>query len=605
MRLLTSLFILASLSEPSLGYPNGAGSCAAGKNAIQGSHLTKGNVLFGSLSDGDFSVSIGGVPLVVGATSTFLIGVENTLQITAGSKAFKGFLIRLGEAGGATTYDALTATSSDVKVASECTGLEGVGGVTHVSNSDKTVVTATLKLDEIASDLPLDVTVVVQNSGNTDTSEYFYSGYFLSSIDSSGPTASSSQTDTPSPVPVTPDTSSPMVTKAPTPAPIVPATPAPVLTNIPTIAPVVPATPTPVVTKIPTIAPVVPATPTPVVTKSPTIVPVVPASPTPVATKSPTIAPNVPATPTPVDTNSPTIVPVVPATPTPVVANSPTIVPVVPASPIPVVTKSPAIVPVVPASPTPVDTNRPAVFPISESIPSSVVPPPLAFVKTKKPTVPLLLPVNISDVVPVTPPTIPVAPVTSLPTPEAVPGPVEKPCEDDMSFRFIPNDESIPRGCFWLSKRPLEKNLYCIPDSEVMNACEETCGKCSDTCCDNNDVILELDYRGGTISKNCLWLREHLPLSYDNCVVGSTVYSECKETCNNCHDSKTCRDSELEMFTFATERKNSTSKTCAWLASQSPKKRRRLCLLPTNSPSDAAAVICPHSCGMCTCSPTF
>jgi len=174
-----------------------------------------------------------------------------------------------------------------------------------------------------------------------------------------------------------------------------------------------------------------------------------------------------------------------------------------------------------------------------------------------------------------------------------------------MSFRFIPNDESIPRGCFWLSKRPLEKNLYCIPDSEVMNACEETCGKCSDTCCDNNDVILELDYRGGTISKNCLWLREHLPLSYDNCVVGSTVYSECKETCNNCHDSKTCRDSELEMFTFATERKNSTSKTCAWLASQSPKERRRLCLQQTKPPSDAAAVICPHSCGMCTCSPTF
>ena len=174
-----------------------------------------------------------------------------------------------------------------------------------------------------------------------------------------------------------------------------------------------------------------------------------------------------------------------------------------------------------------------------------------------------------------------------------------------MSFRFTPNDENIPRGCFWLSKRKLEKNTYCIPDSEVMNACEETCGKCSDTCCDNNDVILDLDYRGATISKNCLWLREHLPLSYDNCVVGSTVSSECKETCNNCHDRKTCRDSELEMFTFATERKNSTSKTCAWLASQSPNKRRRLCLLPTNSPSDAAAVICPHSCGMCKCSTTF
>jgi len=489
MRLLTSLFILASLSEPSLGYPNGAGSCAAGKNAIEGSHLTKGNVLFGSLSDGDFSVSLGGVPLVVGATSTFLIGVENTLQITAGSKAFKGFLIRLGEAGGATTYDALTATSSDVKVASECTGLEGVGGVTHVSNSDKTVVTATLKLDEIASDLPLDVTVVVQNSGNTDTSEYFYSGYFLSSIDSSGPAASSSQTDTPSPVPVTPDTSSPIITKAPPPAPIVPATPAPVLTNSPTVAPVVPA------------------------------------------------------------------------------------------ASAPVVSNSPIVAPVESATPAPADTPRPTVFPISESIPSSVVP--------------------------VTPTSTPAPPATSVPTSEAVPGPVEKPCEDDMSFRFIPEGGSIPRGCFWLSKRPLKKKLYCIPDSEVMNACEETCGKCSDTCCDNNDVILELDYRGGTISKNCLWLREHLPLSYDNCVVGSTVYSECKETCNNCHDSKTCRDSELEMFTFATERKNSTSKTCAWLASQSPKKRRRLCLLPTNSPSDAAAMICPHSCGMCTCSPTF
>lgn len=86
------------------------------------------------------------------------------------------------------TGDALTTTSIDVRVASLCTDFEGVGGVTHVSNSEKPVVTALLKVDVIATDLPLDVTVVVQNSGDTDSSEYYYSGFFLSAIDSPGAT---------------------------------------------------------------------------------------------------------------------------------------------------------------------------------------------------------------------------------------------------------------------------------------------------------------------------------------------------------------------------------------------------------------------------------
>jgi hypothetical protein len=212
--------------------------------------LTADKVITGSLAQGGFSVALDGANLVTGVSSTFTINKDTTLSI-AGTKSFKGFLMRLGATDGVMTDNAFSVIANSggtVQVSSRCTDTEGVGGVTHTSNNNKSFVSAILKLGATASLMPLDVTVVVQNSG---TSEYYYTRFHL--------TSSVAVTAVPTKAPAITTTSAPTkkpvmigTTPAPTKAPGVtatsfPTTKGPVITvtAAPTKAPAVATTSAP------------------------------------------------------------------------------------------------------------------------------------------------------------------------------------------------------------------------------------------------------------------------------------------------------------------------------------------------------------------------
>ena len=129
------------------------------------------------------------------------VGVDNSL-VLAGTSAFRGFLLRLGSTG-PSTFDALSGGSdSNVQVATVC---DDVGGVCHNSNSDKRSITANLKMAESSNDMPLDVTVVVLNTGGV--SEYYYTAYTISAQAMSTPVAPSVLAPTISPTTPSPTSS--------------------------------------------------------------------------------------------------------------------------------------------------------------------------------------------------------------------------------------------------------------------------------------------------------------------------------------------------------------------------------------------------------------
>ena len=234
LRLFTPLaLVVATLPKSTVAYPTGAGACTEGNTVVQGAHLTT-TAKTGSLADGGFSVSLGESALMPGAISTFDIDTNTALTIT-GRGTFRGFLMRLGETGGVSTVDAFSVTSSDVQLANACFD---VGGVTHTSNQAKTSASATLNLASAANDMPLDVTIVVENSGGV--SEYYYSQFTLTAVAAGtgavSPTSpdlapASSPTDAgelPKPTPG-PETFSPVVATTSAPVGTPRATPSPII----------------------------------------------------------------------------------------------------------------------------------------------------------------------------------------------------------------------------------------------------------------------------------------------------------------------------------------------------------------------------------------
>jgi hypothetical protein len=141
------------------------------------------NVTTGPLAKGGFTVTLDSKPLTPGKYTNFLVGKPHKLEIKAAKpKYLRGFLFRLaGGVDAAYTFEALAPYKGDTTAQFSIVCVEGlVGGVTHTSNSKKTSASANLTLDVVASYLPLDVTVVVQNrDGN---SIFYYSWYWLNSV---------------------------------------------------------------------------------------------------------------------------------------------------------------------------------------------------------------------------------------------------------------------------------------------------------------------------------------------------------------------------------------------------------------------------------------
>jgi hypothetical protein len=172
------------------GLPVGASQCPRGIPAVGGCHLTKDEIVTSSLmnSTAELQLLLNGQPLSATSPTDVKIGVDHTLELI-GASPFRGFLFRLGAAaGGIDTTGSLLLVEDDaaddaamVQVADTvCVQGEDVGGLTHTNSVDKTSIKGLLRIDEVAENLTLDVTVVISNEGSV--SDYAYTGYKLNAV---------------------------------------------------------------------------------------------------------------------------------------------------------------------------------------------------------------------------------------------------------------------------------------------------------------------------------------------------------------------------------------------------------------------------------------
>ena len=236
--LVVTAFLFLAAVVPSIdAFGTGAGSCPAGRPAVDALHLRSSNnrkVQTGSLAQGGFQLVVNGMALVeaaanqpeVGATTTTTtavaipVGVDVvwTLTTTAATKTvatatasdddddgnhhdfFRGFLLRLdGGDDEIDTVGALLPLPSESKADDEteatnnnnnnnnnvtvargvCHLLNEVGGVTHTTNAPKTSVSGLLHVadNNTSRNLQLEVTVVVEN--RLFSSIFYYSGFVL------------------------------------------------------------------------------------------------------------------------------------------------------------------------------------------------------------------------------------------------------------------------------------------------------------------------------------------------------------------------------------------------------------------------------------------
>ena len=107
-------------------------------------------------------------------------------------------------------------------------------------------------------------------------------------------------------------------------------------------------------------------------------------------------------------------------------------------------------------------------------------------------------------------------------------------CDDDRFGTFYANETDKEEPCRWLWNRPDMILVYCNsshPDG-AFDLCEETCGKCSDTCEDDNDIRFKVPDKNGT--KDCAYIAVRNNLIDELCVEGEVAYEACRETCDSC-----------------------------------------------------------------------
>lgn len=213
----SAVALLLSEKRRANAFETGAGSCDAGI-PLKGSHILNEQLGGGPLSDKGFQVHLNGSPLDSESQNDVPLSNDHELKLVASATDtfFRGFLIRI-EGDGVDTTDYLDAPEGDenISVASLCVLVEDVGGVSHTNNGEKTEATAILRLPEVAMNLAMDVTMVVQNRDGA--AEWYNSRFILNAGALPGaPTISPAATTMPtlSPRP----TLSPKPTRAQTPS---------------------------------------------------------------------------------------------------------------------------------------------------------------------------------------------------------------------------------------------------------------------------------------------------------------------------------------------------------------------------------------------------
>jgi hypothetical protein len=157
-------------------YSSGAGGCAGGVAAVQGSHLdkTKSEYMTGSLKKGNYNVTVGGRNLVVGKATNITTNKAYTITVK-GKQPIKGILIRV-ETPAKYMLDPVGNLLQDA-VACAALNKPAVQGITHKSSVNKASASAKLMVMAPANGIKMDITVVLDN--DSAESIYYYSKYIL------------------------------------------------------------------------------------------------------------------------------------------------------------------------------------------------------------------------------------------------------------------------------------------------------------------------------------------------------------------------------------------------------------------------------------------
>ena len=169
---LSCLSLASALSSGSVG-------CEGGKAAVSGLHTEQATVLTGPLSQDNIELQLNGVALQPGVPFNIELGVDYQWKLLTAGTFFRGFLVRLGRGNGNVDTRTSLATSSPTAQVAESACVESylVGGITHTSNVLKNLEEGTLRVHLPTQNMPLDVTVVIQNRNGY--SIYYYSQFTL------------------------------------------------------------------------------------------------------------------------------------------------------------------------------------------------------------------------------------------------------------------------------------------------------------------------------------------------------------------------------------------------------------------------------------------
>ncbi len=196
MKSLSSVLVLSLISQAT-AYSTGAGACPIGEAAPGGSHLSGTPGLVGPLSEGNYTVTVGGINVTNGDTLDISM-LDFDITVTAEGTQFKGILIRIGGA----TADQVT--SEDLTAPASACGDDDVGSATHSNASLKTVGTASVSLDGMTR-MDVDISVVLENSATAST--FYYSKFQVRAVGDAeanpddGIPAGSTMTDSPATTP--------------------------------------------------------------------------------------------------------------------------------------------------------------------------------------------------------------------------------------------------------------------------------------------------------------------------------------------------------------------------------------------------------------------
>ena len=112
--------------------------------------------------------------------------------------------------------------------------------------------------------------------------------------------------------------------------------------------------------------------------------------------------------------------------------------------------------------------------------------------------------------------------------------PSSETCEDSSTETFFVDASprwQADRTCVWLSRSVAWKRLLCVPEHPAYHACPELCGKCQDSCDDDETFTTFVTTRHQF--QGCHWMSIR-PAWADLLCQRPEVADACRETCGSC-----------------------------------------------------------------------